>query len=94
VEKLNGMISLFSKVRPIQEVYTSKILSQGTVKEHKITEKEYKQERLMLRNEHWDKLKRTYFDSKDGTLQIKDKYKNMNKFVNFEPLNEVTDQNS
>jgi len=94
----DGMESLFSKIQPTQVNFTNKILSPNgnvvTVKERKITSKTFKNERSRLRSEHWDKLKEYYFDTElEGTLQVKEKYRNRNYFITFKPLHDRTDRN-
>jgi len=92
-----GMESLFSKIQPTQKGYTTQILStESTVKERKITEKEFKETRSFLRKKHWDNLVSVYFesDSHHDTLQIKEQYRNKNYFVISEPVPDLTDQSN
>jgi len=86
-ESLGMETSLFEKIKPIHERYIQKILSTNvSVRNHKLTQKSYNHNRLLLRNKHWGKLRSIYFEEElvDGKLQTKEPYKNY--FVTFEPL--------
>jgi len=83
--------SLFDRIQPIHEDYTGLLLSETSVKSHKIRQKTYNRERSIRRNNHWNKLKGIYFKSDVGVLQIQgpgERY-----FVPCEPMKDLTNQN-
>jgi len=72
-------ISLFDRIQPIHEKYIKIVLCPDTsVRDCKIQQKRYNNERSTARNAHWQNLKLKYFDEKfdeDGKLQIRKPYK-------------------
>jgi len=89
-------MSLFGRIQPIHENYLKGLSGPyNSVRECKIKQKRYNYQRSTARNEHWQNLKRKYFEDKideDGKLRIRKQYKDW--YVTHEPVDDISDQNA
>jgi len=86
--------TLFEGIKPIHDKWLKNMIESNSVRESKITQKKYNLRRSIAREEHWDMLRRKYFEnevSDNCKLKIKPEYNNL--FFTEQPVDDDSKHN-